>query len=203
MLFNFEDIKPMLEEIEDFIEERKLQIKVPVVDEKSNLDQEYSDHLFDSYLNEQYFIHELEKNLLNGIYFTVVSIIERSICSMVRDIKNKIGDTDFNSRITYKVDDLLSLIGRLNGEDFQFDEELLEKFRIYVYMRNDLIHAGGQARMDEVKEFIESNPELFIIDNEQLYIFRITKEFVLKTMDDYQLFFKTILYDDRGLPIDY
>ena len=152
----------------------------------------------DSFVDEMFFVSELEKNLLNGLAISINTIFERHVSIIIRESKKISDKKDYNDRHTYKIEELKKTLIEINHPNIKIiDSKLISRLRCYIDVRNILVHREGSVSESDriIKAFIKTNRNLFVI-KETPFGISVTDGYIKKALDDIKNFFRLLLYEN-------
>ncbi len=209
-MLDLEYTNRILKDIEELIQEKNNDlVKGYKKWEKENESekQKNEEHYYamqDDFIDERYFVSELEANLLSGLAVTLNTIFETHIRFFVRMLSEKNDLIVSRDRPAYKMRELVRFMRIVEHPNLlRLDPQLLRRLKTYTDIRNFIVHDEGIIKKDsDAWKFITENKSLFDI-NEGMKKAVVKGEYIRKVTEDVGSFFKLLAYTDSGDVIYY
>ena len=202
---DFEIIERTLKDIENLIPSRRVEVERDFkkwelenkVEKKVN--EEWYQAMEDSFVDEMFFVSELERNLLNGLAVTLNTIFERHVSLFVREISKNVTSVTHNERCTYNMKVFKDILHKGNHPNFEkINTEMWKRLSMYTKIRNRIGHHEGYiTEKGGIMDFVNSNMKLFVLDV-NLQKITVKGEYIRKVLGDYKYFFRLLAYREDG-----
>lgn len=205
-IFHLLHVEELLQELEKFVEdkERKVSEDWDKWLKEGGKQEETKRHplepsVEDFFIDEKFFVSELEKNLLNGLAITLNTIFEVHVRLFVREMSKEKISVKYKDRHAYKMDEFIKIMKKSGHPNSKtMDQVLLKRLRVYTDIRNCLVHNEGHVSVNSVvRPFVKKNKDLFV-KHHQLWIISVNGLYIRKVISDLRVFFKKVAYTEKG-----
>jgi hypothetical protein len=202
-VMDLEYVERFLVDIQNFLETKDQEVEKSFKEwdegakKDKKLNEEYYQNVVDLYVDEAFFVSELQKNLLNGLAVTINSVFERHLSFFVISMAKIDSRIKYRETHTYHMDEFFKMLKQVKHPNVdKLDQKLLKRLQMYMEIRNCIVHKGGYiSEKSTLRPFVSSNKNLF--DNRTWHI-GIKAFYIKLVLEDLKEFFKLLAYYDDG-----
>ncbi|MDP1710064.1 MAG: hypothetical protein Q8L28_00385 [bacterium] len=203
--FNIDYVMRILEDIENLVDIKNKKLDKDFREWESEneankeTNEEYYYAMEGNFIDESYFISELEANLLNGLSVTINTVFETHVRYFIREMSKMESSINYDDKHTYKMSELIVAMDTAKHPNMEkIGQPLLGRLRAYTNIRNCIVHHEGIVpRRDFARTFISDNRGLFNLD-EPLWKISVKGDFIRKVIEDLKFFFRLLAYTSSG-----
>lgn len=180
-------------ELSELIEETKDAFSEEVVERAESMPVELRDDWYDLNADRHWMLRDVFPLLLhNSLFIAIYSYLESTLGNLARQEERsnpqEVAMKDIKERVI--IDRYRKYLKEVQGIDFPDQSREWQKIRTYQKIRNFIVHNGG--RVDDshkhakcIRNFIEQNSDLVLIDQDQVYVSRQGNLDFIDTLDSF------------------